>query len=611
MATLIPNLSACRWDAAGEQRFAERLLDKLGDDYWCWYNAAVGPSFSQPDFIILDPRHGLLVLEIKDWKLTTIQQISRERFTLLTGNGLEARINPLLQARACAQAIERALCKDRALIHVDGPYRGKLRFPYGYGVVLTNITRADFEQNQFGEVIPEQLAICKDEMTPSVDVERFHKRLWDMFSMQFGEPLTMPLMDRVRGHLFPEIRIRPQQLSLQGQGFGGDDEPLDLMKVMDIQQEQIARSLGEGHRVIHGVAGSGKTMLLIFRCLHLAKLLVKPVLVLCYNTELAAALAQRMKAESLDDKVKVCSFLSWCVDQCKLYGVDLPAPGEQFYKELESSGVARLIDAVERGQVPSAQYGAVLIDEGHDFAEDWLRLAVKMVDPQTRSLLLLYDDAQSIYGARRRSRFSLSSVGVEARGRTTILRINYRNTAEILAVARCFAAELLGGLEADEDGIPNLDPRSAGRHGPLPRLIECKDRAAELAYVASELRDLNRSGVSLNDMAVLCRTRNYADATVAELRRYGLPAARSAAKSGAAEAHITVATLHASKGLEYSVVAIPGLCGMPHPKAKDPDEEARVLYVGMTRATQFLLLTHHAQSAFVERMRAAIAELPA
>ena len=54
-----------------------------------------------------------------------------------------------------------------------------------------------------------------------------------------------------------------------------------MVRVMDLQQEQLARSLGEGHRVIHGVAGSGKTMILGYRCQYLAKVLAKPILVLC------------------------------------------------------------------------------------------------------------------------------------------------------------------------------------------------------------------------------------------------------------------------------------------------------------------------------------------
>jgi superfamily I DNA and RNA helicase len=43
------------------------------------------------------------------------------------------------------------------------------------------------------------------------------------------------------------------------------------MRVMDMQQEQLARSLGDGHRVIHGVAGSGKTMILGYRAEYLGE----------------------------------------------------------------------------------------------------------------------------------------------------------------------------------------------------------------------------------------------------------------------------------------------------------------------------------------------------
>ena len=59
--------------------------------------------------------------------------------------------------------------------------------------------------------------------------------------------------------------------------------------------------------------------------------------------------------------------------------------------------VDNVIRGVDRKQIPCGQYQAVLIDEGHDFAPEWLKLVTQMVDPSTNSLLLLYDDAQSIY----------------------------------------------------------------------------------------------------------------------------------------------------------------------------------------------------------------------
>ncbi|MDR8378654.1 restriction endonuclease, partial [Acinetobacter baumannii] len=81
------------------------------------------------------------------------------------------------------------------------------------------------------------------------------------------------------------------------------------------------------------------------------------------------------------------------------------------------------------------QYSAVLIDEGHDFKQDWLKILSGMVDSETNYLLFLYDDAQSIYQKKSSLDFTLSSVGIKAQGRTTILDINYRNTQQILHFA--------------------------------------------------------------------------------------------------------------------------------------------------------------------------------
>ncbi len=130
--------------------------------------------------------------------------------------------------------------------------------------------------------------------------------------------------------------------------------------------------------------------------------------------------------------------------------------------------VQRVIEGVDRKQIPSGQYQAVLIDEGHDFAPEWLKLVTQMVDPTTNSLLVLYDDAQSIYERSRSKQFSFKSVGIQAQGRTTILKINYRNTRQILQTANLIAAELLTAEDKDEDGIPLLKPVSCGRDGEAP-----------------------------------------------------------------------------------------------------------------------------------------------
>jgi hypothetical protein len=166
--------------------------------------------------------------------------------------------------------------------------------------------------------------------------------------------------------------------------------------------------------------------------------------------------------------VHVRHFHSWCHRQLTTYGQALPLQGNGFYEGL----VDRVIRAVERSQIPGGQYQAVMIDEGHDFAPEWLKLVTQMVDPATNSLLVLYDDAQSIYERARSKQFSFKSVGIQAQGRTTILKINYRNTRQILHTASLVAADLLTADDKDDDGIPLLKPVSCGREGQAPVIIK-------------------------------------------------------------------------------------------------------------------------------------------
>src|SRR5690606_37801312 len=99
------------------------------------------------------------------------------------------------------------------------------------------------------------------------------------------------------------------------------------------------------------------------------------ILVLCYNRTLAAMLSALMKEKGADQQVNVRSFHAWCRSQLKQYHVPLP-PSQRDGGEHAKQLVERLTKAVESGQVPAGQYGAVLIDDGHDFQPEWLKLIV-------------------------------------------------------------------------------------------------------------------------------------------------------------------------------------------------------------------------------------------
>ncbi|MDD2878816.1 MAG: 3'-5' exonuclease [Rhodoferax sp.] len=592
MATLIPALGACvSRMTSGEKRLAERLEQKLDDDYLLWYDVPIGPKQTHPDFVLLHPRRGLLILETKDWKLETIQRVTRQMWEIIPGGQVRVVMNPLAQARHCAIQVVNALERDPQLVQPAGAHQGKLAFPWGHGVVLTRITRKQFDAAGLGDAIEPHYVICKDEMEESADVEEFQQRLWHMFPHSFGGVMSLPQLDRVRWIMFPEVRVQTQGALFDDSDV--DAELPDIMRVLDLQQEQLARSLGDGHRVIHGVAGSGKTMILGYRAEYLAKAHTqasKPILILCYNEPLAVKLDSVMQAKGLADRVHAQHFHKWCRDQLVAFGQTLPAHNMPVEAKMHDM-VQRVIGGVDRKQIPSGQYQAVLIDEGHDFAPEWLKLVTQMVDPSTNSLLVLYDDAQSIYERSRSKQFSFKSVGIQAQGRTTILKINYRNTRQILQTASLIAADLLTADDKDDDGIPLLKPISCGRDGEAPLIIRLPTLRAEATKIANLLNSAHQEGHAWVDMAVLCRHHHEMDECAQALSRWQLPHEMRKG-SGSFHPHedtIKVMTMHASKGMKFPVVALMGVGQMPA-AGEDERDEARLFYVGATRATQRLVI---------------------
>lgn len=617
MATLIPAWGTCQPRmTVGERRFAQRLEEKLEDDYLVWYDVPVGAKQRRPDFVVLHPRRGLLVLEVKDWKLDTLHDLDKYTAQLRTDRGLVKELNPLLQARDVLLELVDALKRDSLLVHPAGhAHAGKLAMPWGHGVVLTHITRAQFDQHELGNVLPPHLVICQDEMTERAEAEAFQQRLWGMFSYTFGQVMTLPQIERVRWHVFPEIRVRSPVQSDWLEAPASEAKVVtipDLVRVMDLQQEQLARSLGEGHRVIHGVAGSGKTMILGYRCLQLARTLDKPILVLCFNRTLAARLAQVIGAPSAKTRIDVRSFHAWCSEMLRTYHV--PSPKSTPDKEaFFAAQVQAVIDAVERGAIPRAQYGAVLIDEGHDFEPEWLKLVVQMIDPQTDSLLLLYDDAQAIYAKPERRKVSFASLGIKAVGRTTILKLNYRNTWEVLAVAKAFAGDRFDGDAIDDDTPALIAPESVGRHGPLPRLMRYESRAAEAEAIAVQIETARDEGCELDRIAVIWRHWNHAEAVASVLASRGIPfvwAKDSASKDRLFDGSpsVKLVSMHSSKGLEFERVFIPAVDTMPGMEA-DSAAEAKLLYVAMTRAMDRLVVTCAGESSFCAQVERGIGVL--
>ena len=215
MAQLIPSLNTCLPKmTAGEKRFTRLLLELLEDDYLIWYDIPFGKQRRYADFMLLHPARGLLFLEVRDWKPEQLQDIRAGDIALLTDTGVRNVPNPLEQARQQMMQVVNRLLNDPQLRTRAGHQAERLLFPTGYGTVFTNITQAELLQGMpeglLDKLLPSQRVLCEEDLLASVDAEQFQTRLWNMFNQQTTRKLSLPQIDRLRWHLFPELRLPTQ-----------------------------------------------------------------------------------------------------------------------------------------------------------------------------------------------------------------------------------------------------------------------------------------------------------------------------------------------------------------------------------------------------------------
>lgn len=602
MAILIPSLATCEADMqSGEKKIANIIRSKLDDDCYCWYNVAVGKEHEHADFIILNPKWGILVLEVKDWNIETIIEADKDSFTLHCNTGRIRHKNPLEQARKYAFSIKDKLMTDECLLISNGKYEGSLCFPYAYGVIFSRITDKQFNQKRFGNTSLNDifegspLVLCSNKFTNNSSKEEIQASLNNMFKFTPSNHLSTQQIKCIRWHIFPDIRANRKQVEYTKQ-----PSLFTVREVMDISQELIARNMGTGHRIIHGAAGSGKTMLLCHRAQHFDKYLDEPILVLCFSNNLVDYIKDCLHQKDVSNKVKVQTFHSWCISQLKNAGVCLPDENDSSFFSL---CVDKVKSSVDNGVIPIHQYGAILIDEGNDFEEVWFKLAVKMVKPEHDNLLVLYDSAQSIFNNKKKIK-TFSSVGIQARGRTSILRVNYRNTYEIFTLAKRLAENVLQAIDDEEDNIPLVEPVCADVHGKWPKLIYQPSLEDEYESIATLIKAKYLNGFSWQDIAIITRKRKKMHKDIqAIFEKLQIPISNKENKDG-----IKLLTMHSSKGLEFPLVYIPAV-GHELESSNSTDEEERLLYIAMTRATEELVMTHGDNSYFAPKIKAILAEL--
>ena len=248
-------------------------------------------------------------------------------------------------------------------------------------------------------------------------------------------------------------------------------------------------------------------------------------------------------------------------------------------------------DALAASSSLAHSFDAVIIDEAQDLDPSAMRLLVTLCKSPSR-LLITADANQSIYG----SGFSWSEVheSLKFPGRTSILRANYRSTAEIGEATRSYLMK--GALE------PLENERTYMNNGPLPAVRAVQNFQHEVQLLISFFKKASRSlRHTMGSCAILCPSENAGRALETALRQQKLEATfMRGFELNLAQPGIKIMTLKSSKGLEFPIVALAGFASSDYPiipAGATPDErdeilarERRTMFVGMTRAMRALLV---------------------
>ena len=560
----------------GERSFFRRLenLISKNENLIGYVEPSLGGN--RPDFILLSPHVGVIVVEVKDYLATNLIEIRETgQWKYFKDNKNIFIGNPFDQLYQYWRII-----KDRiGFCH----YPDHINIPIIQVAVFAQISKDDSIAKEIRKLSPEKIFLCfKENISNNKGFEEYLK---DVLPLDFL--LSSKYFQILRGNLFPMCRLPTLKQADLTKFYKAEDK----VKLLDQEQEKLAIEIGEGHRLIFGVAGGGKTILLISRARILAK--IHPdwkILILCYNKLLRDLIYQLIKPQNLDGDITIKTFHGWIRhyinsannNYWQLYK-DAQHKAEkkgnmtEFFHEVVPKLFLHMLGDLGEKKI---QYDAILIDEAQDFEQDWFQGIIQVLNPATNSLLITCDGFQGIYA---RKRFTWASVGVEARGRVKRFEKSYRNPIEIGIIAQKILPTSLRSLIGQFDEFLTTK-EFLGTHG-LVEFIVSQTREEEYEKLALKINQLLKHPHTI----LLLFRRNMAkcgynhpffkylkelDLKWSNLEKfdYNIPG-------------LLIGTIHGTKGLEFDTIIIPEI------DTYKTDKDRQLLYVGITRSRKKLILS--------------------
>ena len=280
-------------------------------------------------------------------------------------------------------------------------------------------------------------------------------------------------------------------------------------------------------------------------------------------------------------------------DAVDIFERQLDAEGASTHLRVCAEAARLLAGTPELGK----RYRHVVVDEAQDLHPAQWRLLRALVPAGPDDLFATGDPHQRIYD----SKVSLASLGIQVKGRSSRLRVNYRNTEEILS----WSSGVVRGLEVESlagPGADSLEGYASLLHGALPEAVGFDSEEDEFDALVEQIRRWIEAEVPAADIAVCTRFRQTGAKVLDRIKAAGIEAVPLKDGLGDDVPGVRVATLHGMKGLEFRCVAVVGAdaATIPFGPAVTPADadalqheadmaaERCLLYVASTRAREAL-----------------------
>lgn len=652
MAVMVPDYTTSNMNK-GEVSLYEILCDNLPSNFYVWYEPNIQENLPYSYFTILSPNFGLLIIAVCNLFPYQIVEVDSHNFKLKVqkkhhetiqnqqsilenreGRRTRKRSNQITEKTqddiipSPIQALENHLAqlldelkKHSILTELGSQTPEKnIIFPLGTCTIMSNLTQEQANQDKIYKVFSENQVIYKDELQllSNVNQRELVNRLERIFAVKFSfSPLTSEQIETIKGILYPEIVIKKVEIESANNTYA--------IKTLDHGQECIVKAIGTGHRIIYGVAGSGKTLILLSRAKLLANTIPENhrILILCFNRSLGSYLKSVIDNDYQNRnyrKIDVFNFHKWANSIIEIPSLDgLSADdkddliGEIIVKKLNKTPI-------------SGKWDAVLVDEAQTFFPSWFKACVAALkDPENGDLLIVSDGNQGLY---KRKNFTWKSVGIKAVGRTANKKYeldkNYRNTKEILDSAWSVISHTqninnlsnnnLADSHDSESMFPIIEPQSATRNGCLPSLHILQTTNQEIEAAINLIQELHQLGYDLRDIAVIYREDNVhtVESLIQGLQRIGLETYWVTASREMQKIYsfnipgVRIIGNLSSLGLEFKVVLIIFVQNWEFniPASSETDAlVCRRLYVAMTRAQDVLHIFGSGNSPLLEVLK--------